>query len=40
MASSQPKVLFVLTSHSKLGNLDKPTGWYLVRLILTSNALQ
>jgi len=24
-----PKVLFVLTSHSKLGNLDKPTGWYL-----------
>ena len=27
----QPKVLFVLTSHNKLGNSDKPTGWYLVR---------
>ncbi|MCJ1358477.1 MAG: hypothetical protein MMC33_008477 [Icmadophila ericetorum] len=26
---SKPKVLFVLTSHNKLGNLDKPTGWYL-----------
>ena len=24
-----PKILFVLTSHNKLGNLDKPTGWYL-----------
>jgi len=24
-----PKVLFVLTSHSKLGNTGKPTGWYL-----------
>jgi len=26
---SQPKVLFVLTSHSKLGDTGKPTGWYL-----------
>lgn len=24
-----PKVLFVLTSHNKLGNTGKPTGWYL-----------
>ena len=29
---SQPKVLFVLTSHNKLGSLDKPTGWYLPEL--------
>jgi len=27
--SSRPKVLFVLTSHAELGNLGKPTGWYL-----------
>lgn len=27
-----PKILFVLTSHNKLGNLDKPTGWYLPEL--------
>lgn len=27
--SSQPKVLFVLSSHNKLGNTGKPTGWYL-----------
>ncbi|MCJ1293374.1 hypothetical protein MMC34_004928 [Xylographa carneopallida] len=26
---SQPKVLFVLTSHNKLGDTGKPTGWYL-----------
>ena len=26
---SQRKVLFVLTSHNKLGSLGKPTGWYL-----------
>ncbi|KAI5360263.1 putative class I glutamine amidotransferase [Septoria linicola] len=26
---SLPKVLFVLSSHDKMGNLDKPTGWYL-----------
>ncbi|MCJ1473716.1 hypothetical protein MMC13_002367 [Lambiella insularis] len=26
---SQPKVLFVLTSHAKMGNTGKPTGWYL-----------
>jgi len=24
-----PKVLFVLTSHDKLGDTGKPTGWYL-----------
>jgi putative intracellular protease/amidase len=29
---SKPNVLFVLTSHNKLGNLDKPTGWYLPEL--------
>lgn len=28
--SSKPKVLFVLTSNSKLGDTGKPTGWYLV----------
>jgi len=27
----QPKVLFVLTSHNKMGDTGKPTGWYLVR---------
>lgn len=27
-----PKVLFVLTSHNKLGNTGKPTGWYLPEL--------
>lgn len=27
-----PKVLFVLTSHSQLGNTGKPTGWYLPEL--------
>lgn len=26
------KVLVVLTSHDKLGDTGKPTGWYLVRL--------
>ncbi|MCJ1301217.1 hypothetical protein MMC08_004016 [Hypocenomyce scalaris] len=26
---AQPKVLFVLTSHNKMGNTGKPTGWYL-----------
>ncbi|KAI9648034.1 hypothetical protein NHQ30_002662 [Ciborinia camelliae] len=25
----QPKVLFVLTSHDKMGDSGKPTGWYL-----------
>lgn len=25
-----PKVLVVLTSHDKLGDTGKPTGWYLV----------
>ena len=27
-----PKILFVLTSHNKLGKLDKPTGWFLPEL--------
>ncbi|KAL3426697.1 ThiJ/PfpI family protein [Phlyctema vagabunda] len=27
--SAQPKVLFVLTSHSKMGDTGNPTGWYL-----------
>lgn len=27
---SQPKVLVVLSSHNKLGDTGKPTGWYLV----------
>ncbi|KAJ5035577.1 uncharacterized protein L3040_008043 [Drepanopeziza brunnea f. sp. 'multigermtubi'] len=26
---SQPKILFVLTSHNKMGDTGKPTGWYL-----------
>jgi putative intracellular protease/amidase len=30
--SSKPSILFVLTSHNKLGSLDKPTGWYLPEL--------
>ncbi|KXS98768.1 hypothetical protein AC578_9048 [Pseudocercospora eumusae] len=25
----KPRVLFILSSHDKLGNLDKPTGWFL-----------
>jgi len=29
---SKPSILFVLTSHNKLGSLDKPTGWYLPEL--------
>jgi putative intracellular protease/amidase len=29
---SKPSILFVLTSQSKLGNTDKPTGWYLPEL--------
>jgi putative intracellular protease/amidase len=29
---AKPQILFVLTSHNKLGNLDKPTGWYLPEL--------
>jgi len=27
--TQQPKVLFVLTSHDKMGNTGEPTGWYL-----------
>ncbi|KAK4150601.1 class I glutamine amidotransferase-like protein [Chaetomidium leptoderma] len=30
--SGSPKVLVVLTSHDKLGNTGKPTGWYLSEL--------
>lgn len=26
---AQPRVLFVLTSHDKMGSTGKPTGWYL-----------
>ncbi|KAF2636599.1 ThiJ/PfpI family protein [Massarina eburnea CBS 473.64] len=29
---SKPNILFVLTSHNKLGKLDTPTGWYLSEL--------
>ncbi|GAB1319552.1 D-lactate dehydratase [Madurella fahalii] len=32
MAGKQPKVLVVLTSHGKLGDTGKPTGWYLPEL--------
>lgn len=28
-AVTKPKILFILTSHSKFGDSDKPTGWYL-----------
>ena len=42
--SDSPKVLVVLTSHSKLGDTGKPTGWYLSELahpysVLTSHGL-
>lgn len=30
------KVLFVLTSHGTLGETGKPTGWYLVSLLILS----
>ncbi|MCJ1230758.1 hypothetical protein MMC12_007432 [Toensbergia leucococca] len=36
---SQPKVLFVLTSHNKLGNTGKPTGWYLPEFAHPYNVL-
>lgn len=29
---SKPSILFVLTSHNKLGDTGKPTGWYLPEL--------
>lgn len=32
---SQPKVLIVLTSQSKIGNTDNPAGWYLVYIQFT-----
>ncbi|EME44608.1 hypothetical protein DOTSEDRAFT_72158 [Dothistroma septosporum NZE10] len=28
-STGRPKVLFVLTSHDKMGDTDNPTGWYL-----------
>jgi hypothetical protein len=34
-----PKVLFVLTSHDKLGDTGKPTGWYLVSFPLSPSIL-
>ncbi|KAI9876831.1 MAG: hypothetical protein M1830_005507 [Pleopsidium flavum] len=36
---SQPKVLFVLTSHNKMGNTGKPTGWYLPEFAHPYNVL-
>jgi len=43
--SDAPKILVVLTSHGKLGDTGKPTGWYLSELahpydILTSQGFQ
>ncbi|ETW04730.1 hypothetical protein H310_03879 [Aphanomyces invadans] len=32
MATTKQKLLFVLTSHDKLGNTGHPTGWYLPEL--------
>ncbi|KAK4560998.1 hypothetical protein LTR86_004953 [Recurvomyces mirabilis] len=32
MAPTGPKILVVLSSHNKLGNTGKPTGWYLPEL--------
>ena len=29
---TKPRVLFVLSSHSQLGNTGKPTGWFLPEL--------
>ncbi|KAF8462984.1 putative chaperone protein HSP31 [Kalaharituber pfeilii] len=29
MSSAKPKILFILTSHNKLGDTGKSTGWYL-----------
>lgn len=29
MSDSKPKVLFILSSHGKLGDTGKPTGWWL-----------
>ncbi|KAI9848394.1 MAG: hypothetical protein M1837_000188 [Sclerophora amabilis] len=40
MSASQPKVLFVLTSHDKLGDTGKPTGWYLPEFAHPYNALE
>lgn len=35
----QYKVLFVLTSHDKMGDTGNPTGWYLVRPIFTLTSM-
>lgn len=32
MIAMAPKILVVLTSADKIVKLDKPTGWYLVRI--------
>ena len=37
--SDAPKILVVLTSHGKLGDTGKPTGWYLVSPLLPSYPL-
>lgn len=34
-----PKILFILSSHDKLGKLDKKTGWYLPELAHPSHIL-
>lgn len=31
-----PKILIILTSHDKMGDTGKPTGWYLVSDYLRS----
>jgi hypothetical protein len=31
--TTKPKVLFVMTSHDKLGNTDRKIGWYLVSIL-------
>ncbi|KAL2164910.1 hypothetical protein VTH06DRAFT_206 [Thermothelomyces fergusii] len=36
--SDSPKILIVLTSHDKLGDTGKPTGWYLSELAHPYNA--
>ena len=34
------KLLFILTNHSKLGQSDKPTGWYLPEVAHPYNYLK
>lgn len=33
LSTMAPKILVILTSHDKLGETGKPTGWYLVRYL-------